>query len=54
MTKWQAKTSNDAVSIGEIAAELALTNRPADADENSDAESGSDGECEDEGEENNE
>ena len=32
------------VSVGEIASEIALTSRPADADENSDAESGTDGE----------
>ena len=30
--------------MGEIASEIALTSRPADADENSDAESGTDGE----------
>ena len=38
----QAQSSDDAVSVGEIASELALTNRPAAADDDSDAESGSD------------
>ena len=40
----QVQSSEDGVSVGEIASELALTNRPADADENSDAESGTDDE----------
>ena len=35
----QAQSSDDAVSVGEIASEVALTSRPADADDNSDAES---------------
>ena len=37
-----AASSGDGVSIGEIASELALTNRPRDAADNSDAESESD------------
>ena len=37
-----AASSSDGVSIGEIASELALTNRPRDAADNSDAESESD------------
>ena len=35
----QAQSSDDAISVGEIASEVALTSRPADADDNSDAES---------------
>ena len=42
----QAQSSEDSISVGEIASELALTSRPADADENSDAESGTDDEDE--------
>ena len=35
----------EAVSVGEIVSELALTNRPRDAEDNSDAESGSEDEA---------
>ena len=47
----QVQSSEDKVSVGEIAAELALTSRPADADDNSDVESGSDNDSADEQEE---
>ena len=45
----QAMNAEDAVSVGEIVSELALTNRPWDADDNSDAESGSEDEAGDDG-----
>ena len=39
MHKDRGFTHRSAVSVGEIASEVALTSRPADADDNSDAES---------------
>ena len=41
----QVKNLEEAVSVGEIVSELALTNRPRDAEDNSDAESGSEDEA---------
>ena len=44
----QVQSAEDSVSVGEIASELALTSRPADADEISDAESGTEDEDDEE------